>query len=915
MTTLDNQFISSLTGETIDMNQFNSINQFNSSKDSNLFPSIKGDLPINVSSGNRLSELNGENPHLTKRVETEPFFDPKNNMSNVRANNPFVKKEEQGNKNNLYKDREFYENRTNTLQSRFRNKELPFDQVKVGKAQVFNINDYLEYVKTEFGVTTNTPTNEGMQIIEEFFKLAELNKIPPSQRHNYQILSRFRQQEEHFQNINPTTTSSSWTTSLFNDPNIINKVKTEIERRQLNNEPMRYRLDGNGNIPHNDYTYWLSWLNDSNILPNIIKYYSEQISKGMPLTTPSGWLGLPSISTTAPPTGWTIKLLDMPENINKIKLEIERRRVSGETMRYRLNNTNQIPRSDYNYWLEWLKLKERDRVLLAYAGAIKWLVQYESDLYNKSRDAAIQGLKNDLSNKGTHAHNFKPAPFGPPKDISNRTLIGTVCKKKPEGAFKLGKEHFGHAISQTTKKEKRPNMHAKFTNKQIQKSYYGGLKNSVNKNMLKAKIEESTKNTYSPQSPINNAMLTSVSKSSDYGKESMTAPSNERDTTQKESIITNVINMVKSITSPILDKFKKTKKEETEVNTKEGFVSIAGPKKSTIYDPNDIARTTIKETTIDNFHNGHVKGPQKLKEYNAEDIARTTIKETTIKNEREGNIKGIEKLKEYNTEDIAKTTLKETTVKNDREGNMGTSGRFEKHNGYTYEDLPKITIRNTNKHVDCNVNVKPNNQEKMTLFPDQPVRVTTKETTVKHEILGQPTKESNDGYKVANFRAPSTRKQATSNNQYQGNPNSKDRKQTSKTSSENFITNNIKEKVLKGRNPTQNNVKKFLQCDKTIKENLNVSLKRDDQKAIKPSNIEGPKKIYSAELSRKNPRKFNKTSGIVNERLSTSIIPENDLVIKYDNIQYDNTQGTTFDRTSILTNNEECILNEELNFW
>lgn len=883
MTTLDNQFISSLTGETIDMNQFNSINQFNSNNVDTLFPSIKGDLPIKVSSSNRLAELNGENPHLKKKVEIEPFFDPKKNMSNVRANNPFVQKDQQGNKNNLYKDREFYENRTNSLQSRFRNKELPFDQVKVGKAQVFNINDYLEYVKTEFGVTTNTPTEEGMKIIEDFFKLAELNKIPPSQRQNFEILSKFKKQEEHFQNTNPSTTSSSWTTTLFKDPNIINKVKTEIERRRENNETMRYRLDENGNIPKNDYTYWLSWLNDYNILPNIIKYYYDKIGKENPYTTPSGWLGYPSINTTAPPTGWTIQLLDMPENINKIKLEIERRKANGETMRYRLNNVNQIPRSDYNYWLEWLKLKERDRVLLAYAGAIKWLKKYESDLYNKSRNAALQGLKNDLSNKGTHEHNFKPAPFGPPKDISNRTLIGTVCKKKPEGSFKLGKERYGHAISQTTKKEKRPNMHAKFTNKQIQKSYYGGVKNSVNKNMLKAKIEESNKNTYSPQSPINNAMLTSVSKSSDYGKKSLVAPANERDTTQKESVITNVINMVKSITSPILDKFKKTKKEEIEVNTKEGFVSIAGPKKNTIYDPNDIARTTIKETTIDNFHNGHVKGPQKLKEYNAEDIA--------------------------------KTTIKETTVKNDREGNMGTSGRFEKHNGYTYEDLPKITIRNTNKHVDCNVNVKPNNQEKLTLFPDQPVRVTTKETTVKHEILGQPTKESNDGYKVANFRAPSTRKQATSNNKYQGNPNSKNRKQTSKTSSDNFVTNNVKEKVLKGRNPTQNNVKKFLQCDKTIKENLNVSLKRDDQKAIKPSNIEGPKKIYSAELSSKNPRKFNKTSGIVNERLSTSIIPENDLVIKYDNINYDNTQGTTFDRTSILTNNEECILNEELNFW
>ena len=199
MATLDNQFVSSLTGKTINMNEFNDVNKFNEFDNNTLFPSIKGDLPINVESSNRLTELNGINPYSTKKVETEPFFDPKNNMSNVRAKNPFVSKEKNGNKNNLYKDREFYENRTNSLQSRFRNKEVPFDQIKVGKAKLFNIGDYLEYVKDKQGGMASIPTKDGMNLLNEFFKIAERNKLPPYQKHIYDILITYKQKEEHFQ--------------------------------------------------------------------------------------------------------------------------------------------------------------------------------------------------------------------------------------------------------------------------------------------------------------------------------------------------------------------------------------------------------------------------------------------------------------------------------------------------------------------------------------------------------------------------------------------------------------------------------------------------------------------------------------------------------------------------------------------
>ena len=56
----------------------------------------------------------------------------------------------------------------------------------------------------------------------------------------------------------------------------------------------------------------------------------------------------------------------------------------------------------------------------------------------------------------------------------------------------------------------------------------------------------------------------------------------------------------------------------------------------TVYDPNDIAKTTIKETNIHNDHDGNLQGPKRLTVYDPNDVARTTIKETNIHDNRLG---------------------------------------------------------------------------------------------------------------------------------------------------------------------------------------------------------------------------------------------------------------------------------------
>jgi hypothetical protein len=71
-----------------------------------------------------------------------------------------------------------------------------------------------------------------------------------------------------------------------------------------------------------------------------------------------------------------------------------------------------------------------------------------------------------------------------------------------------------------------------------------------------------------------------------------------------------------------------------------------------VKDPNDIAKTTIKETNIHDTRTGNLKGPIKLTTYDPNDIAKTTIKETNIHDVRTGNVSGLNQDGGYLTNDV-----------------------------------------------------------------------------------------------------------------------------------------------------------------------------------------------------------------------------------------------------------------------
>ena len=78
-------------------------------------------------------------------------------------------------------------------------------------------------------------------------------------------------------------------------------------------------------------------------------------------------------------------------------------------------------------------------------------------------------------------------------------------------------------------------------------------------------------------------------------------------------------------------------------------MSIQGPSRQKVYDPNDVARTTIKETNIDNNRTGNLGNRDILKSivYDPNDIAKVTMKQTSMMKNSTGNIQRQDKNTAY----------------------------------------------------------------------------------------------------------------------------------------------------------------------------------------------------------------------------------------------------------------------------
>lgn len=202
----------------------------------------------------------------------------------------------------------------------------------------------------------------------------------------------------------------------------------------------------------------------------------------------------------------------------------------------------------------------------------------------------------------------------------------------------------------------------------------------------------------------------------DYGKAGVVAYPNERDTTATRTVPGLVTSAIKAIVQPFADIFKPTRKEEMVGASREfGNIGVGGipvQPKLTIYDANDVARTTLKQTGIVEAPLANLRGNHKPgAAYDPEEYrARTSLKETTLAEAAVVNLYGANVrhvLPVHDPDAVARTTLKETTLRDGTwDGRLGGDAPGIGRRAYVRDpclDL-KVTTRDTLDRVETNVN-------------------------------------------------------------------------------------------------------------------------------------------------------------------------------------------------------------------
>jgi len=254
----------------------------------------------------------------------------------------------------------------------------------------------------------------------------------------------------------------------------------------------------------------------------------------------------------------------------------------------------------------------------------------------------------------------------------------------------------------------------------------------------------------------------------DYGKASIEIRPNERYFTGERSQTLNPKPQgTGKVALPLQDGPRQTRKDEMLGNPNQaGYLNVGagGVGKGPAYDPNDTARTTIKETTIDNDYLGNAAGPLKLAVYDPNDVARTTIKETTIDNEYVGQVAGPVRLAIYDPNDIARTTVKETTIDNEYVGQIAGPVRLAV---YDPNDVARKTIKETTIDNDYLGQIAGPNKSPA-YDPNDVARVTIKETTINNDYLGTVAGPIKQTVYDPTDTARTTIKETTGDNDYIG---------------------------------------------------------------------------------------------------------------------------------------------------
>lgn len=487
--------------------------------------------------------------------------------------------------------------------------------------------------------------------------------------------------------------------------------------------------------------------------------------------------------------------------------------------------------------------------------------------------------------------------------------VGQVDKNRPETFYEQTEDHFFKTTGANLKAKQIPEFNVKPTHRLDTTTEYKGT--AVSTGAKARQMEPGVRQTIKEQFGeygVRNAALQQYGKGHkyDHGKSTIMVFENERDVTTTRVHQGNLTTIVKALIAPIEDLFRDTKKEEVIDNPRHfGNMNAQIPEKPTLYDPNDVARTTIKETTVHETVNGNLKGAEKLTIYDPNDVARTTTKETTIHEYVNGNLRGSEKLTIYDPNDVARTTIKETLIHDD----LGTGAITGPKQLFVYDpdEIAKTTGRETLERMDYEMNIS-GGAKKATIYnPDDQARTTMKETTEynmrdgnidavegrgdyatteydakrthkqflsDNDYYGGAAYKKNEGYQTNEFDAKNTQKQFLSDKDYYGTAESSNKAQKSYEDMYNAHISVTQESLLEGREPTNTGAKSYV-----TSEYVSLSHRKQECDAVSTRAAQNIEKVIASKndssyagVNERGITRMKKEYGTENDRLDPSLL-------------------------------------------
>jgi hypothetical protein len=405
--------------------------------------------------------------------------------------------------------------------------------------------------------------------------------------------------------------------------------------------------------------------------------------------------------------------------------------------------------------------------------------------------------------------------------ISLPGKIGTVQKNLPDTFFVQQPDRYMTTTGQTIAQTEYPEFIVKHTNRketELKKRIGNAAPIHGTVENIRSKVKRSSKLTLDTSEPrnasisnrgtINNTQQNQQQNSTppnDYGRSGLYNKPNARMKTQLKSVVlnkksiieggeyrngqaprftrkTNVVGNARwasNVQGPhnrpkVYDPndVPRTTIKETNIHDNNGgYMSIQGPSRQPAYDPNNVPRTTVKETNIHDNNGGYmsIQGPARQPVYDPNDVPRTTVKETNIHDNNGGymSIQGPSRQKVYDPNDVARTTIKETNIDNNRTGNLGNRNTL-KSVVYDPNDIAKVTMKQTSIMKNSTGNIQ--RQDRNTGYINKNIEVpTTHRQSTSINYMGNPEGQNDGGYKVTNANPRLTKKQFLSDNEYTGN--------------------------------------------------------------------------------------------------------------------------------------------------